>query len=533
VARDDDRLGPEDGASALIRAQLSRRAVLRGAGAALALAGMGPVLAACGEPSGTRTVSFTRDRLIIAQGSDATTMDINFQSDSVTSSILWNMFDPLLQRGPDMKSRPGLALSATNVDDRTWELKLRPNVRFQNGEELTAEAVAFSIERSGDRKRSRQFSRVSAIAGVTPVDPLTVRITTTAPYAPLPAILLDVAIVPPKYARERGDAGFNERPVGSGPYKFIEWKRDDHVAMEAYDGYWGPKASIKRVEFRPIKEDSSRLAALKTGSVDVITNVPPDQVAALNRNQSYEVRRVPSDRVIYMAFQTFKPPFDKVEVRQALNHAVDVDAIIKDLLLGLATRTPAPVTKEYVGFDPSIKPYPHDINKAKQLLAAAGYPNGIETVINTPAGRFIKDKEVAEALAGQLAKAGVRARVIPDDFSIFLDKYHAKKFEGLYINSWGNASFDADYTLFPLFHSKGRGYYYKNAELDRAIDRGRSVFDPKKRQEAYNDALRIIREDAPWVFLYQQQDLYGVHRGIHWQPRSDEAILAVEMSPRT
>jgi len=518
---------------ARLQAGLTRRDVLRGTGAGLALMGLGPLLTACGGRETAGGLAFTRDRVIIAQGSDATTMDVNFQSDSITSSILYNMFDTLLARGPDMKSQPGLALSAKNLDEKTWELKLRPNVRFHNGEEFTAEAVAFSIERAGDRKRSRQFTRYAAFAAVTPVDPLTVRITTKTAFAALPSILLDIAIVPPKYTREKGDSGFNAQPVGSGPYRFVEWKRDERVVLEAYEATWGKKPRFKRIEFRPIKEDSSRLAALKTGSVDVITNVPPDQVAALNRNSTYEVRRVPSDRIIYMGIQTFKPPFDNVQVRQALNYAVDVDAIIKDLLLGLATRTPAPITKEYVGFDPSIKPYPHDLAKAKQLLAAAGYPNGFDTSLNTPAGRYIKDKEVAEALAGQLAKVGVRVRVVPDDFSVFLDKYHAKKFEGLYTSSWGNASFDAEYTLFPLFSSKGRGYYYRNPQVDRAIDQGRSVFDPKKRQDAYSEALRLIREDAPWVFLYQQQDLYGVHRGIQWLPRSDESILAVDMSPKT
>ncbi len=516
----------------LLAAQLSRRTILRGAGAGLALAGMGPLLAACGRESGGTAVAFNRDRVVIAQGSDATTMDVNFQSDSVTSSILYNMFDTLLARGPDMKSRPGLALSATNLDEKTWELKLRPNVRFHNGEEFTADAVAFSVERAGDRQRSRQFSRFSAFAAVTPVDPLTVRVTTKFPYAPLPAILLDAAIVPPKYAREKGDAGFMERPVGSGAYKFVEWKRDERVVLEAFDGFWGSKARFKRVEFRPIKEDSSRLAALKTGAIDAMTNVPPDQVDSLNRNATYEVRTVPSVRVVYMGIQTFKPPFDNVQLRRALNYAVDVDAIIKDLLLGHAFRAPAPITKQYIGFDASIKPYPYDPGKAKQLLTEAGYPNGIDTVLNTPAGRFIKDKEVAEALAGQLAKVGIRARVIPDDFSVFLGKYDKRRFDGLYMQSWGNSSFDAEYTLFPLFSSKGRGYYYKNAEVDRAVDQGRSVFDPKKRQDAYSDALRTIREDAPWVFLYQQQDLYGVHRGIAWQPRSDESILAADMSPR-
>jgi peptide/nickel transport system substrate-binding protein len=509
----------------------SRREVLQVAGTGLALGGIWPLLEACGGSPGNTPAAHSLDQLVIAQGSDATTMDVDFQSDTVTSSILYNMFDTLLKRGDDMKPQPQLAASYKALDNLTWELKLRPNVKFHNGEEFTSEAVAYSIARASDRKRSRQFSRFASIDKVAPVDSLTVRITTKYPYAAFPAVVMqDCAIVPPKYVEQVGDAGFNTHPIGTGPYKFVEWKKDDHVAMEANDAYWGGKPKFRKVIFRPIKEDSSRLAALKAGEVDLVTNVPPDQVAPLDKASKYEVRKVPSARVIYMGIQTFRPPFDNLQLRQALNYAVDVDSIIKDLLLGHGYRTATPLTKMHLGYDASIKPYPFDPAKARQLLAAAGFPNGLDTVINTPFGRFIKDKEVAEAIGGQLVKVGIRAKVIPDDFSVFLQKYDAKKFDGLYLQSWGNSSFDADYTLTPLFSSRGRGYYYKNTNVDAAIDKAGAELDQQKRVQYYSNALKVIYEDAPWVFLYEQQDLYGVARSVKWQPRSDEAVLAVQAS---
>lgn len=523
------------------RERLSRRALLgRGAAAALALAGGAPLLAGCGGPGGPLGGSgaapsagrTARTEVAIAQGPDITTLDVTWQSEGPTAAVLFHIYDPVLRRDKDMKLVLGLAESYRNVDEVTWEFKLRKGVTFHNGEPLTAEAIRYTVARTADPKyKSRGFTRVSAIKEVKVIDDLTAHIITKAPFAPLPATMPDLALVPPRYIAEKGDDNFFKNPVGCGPYKFVEWRKDERVVLEAYDNYWQGKPVMRRVTFRPIPEAAARMAALSTGQVDVVTNVPPDQVKQLDQGDT-SVRKVTSAREVYGAVNTFVKPFSDKRVRQAMQYAVDVDAIIKDVLLGFAQRLATQAKPADVGFDPSIKPLPYDPEKAKALLKEAGYGDGLEITYNTPAGRFLKDKEVAEAVAGHLAKVGIKARVIAEDFTLFLQQYDAKKFQGLYQSSWGNSTFDLDYTLFPLLDSKGRGYYYKHPEADKWIDQARTVFPRAEREKAYSEALKFLQDDAPWSFQYLQEDLYGVRNWLEWQPRSDELILAWDMKPR-
>jgi peptide/nickel transport system substrate-binding protein len=401
-----------------------RRTVFFLALGALVLAGP---LRATAQPAG---------RVVLAQGVDPTTLDPHHHQEAPAANVLLNIYDTLLFLDKDLKLIPWLAESWRAVNPTTWEFKIRKGVKFHNGEEVDAEAVKFSFERivNPDLK-VRQGPNFTRLDRVEAIDKHTVRIITKKPWPILENQLAsEGSIVPPKYFREKDAAFLAKNPVGSGPYKFVTWAKDEAITLEANASWWGGAPKVKTLVFRPIPEHATRVAALQAGEVDIVTNVPPHLVKQIESDPKLYVSRAPSVRVIYVSISTHKydkehrvlgpvdwPTKDK-RVRQAINHAVNADEIIANVLEGNGIRTATVLTSKHFGFDPKLQPYQHDVAKAKQLLTEAGYPNGIDIVLNSPDGRYLKDKEVAEALAGQLTKAGIRTTVKTFEWGTYLNQ---------------------------------------------------------------------------------------------------------------
>jgi peptide/nickel transport system substrate-binding protein len=322
-------------------------------------------------------------------------------------------------------------------------------------------------------------------------------------------------IVPEKYIKEHGDEYFAKHPVGSGRYKFVKWVKNDYVELEANENYWGDKpATIKKLIFKTIPETGSRMAALQTGEVDIATNVPPFMIPKLEENPKIKVVSGPSGRVIFIGFNLTKPekagPLMKKEVRQAINYAVDKQSLIKHVLMGSGEQLATPLIPLAFGCDPSIEPYSYDPEKAKTLLKEAGYPNGFETEFATGSGRYLMDKQIAEAIVGMLDKVGIKAKLKVYEWGQYEKVRKAKEVEPAYLLGWGNTLSDADGTLVPLFFSKSTYSTYVNPELDKMLMEARFQMDPEKRKEQYSEILKLIKDEAPWIFLYQQRDNYGI-----------------------
>ncbi|MCX5907312.1 MAG: ABC transporter substrate-binding protein [Deltaproteobacteria bacterium] len=243
------------------------------------------------------------------------------------------------------------------------------------------------------------------------------------------------------------------------------------------------------------------------------------------------VGKVPSSRVIFMAFDTTKGGgvADK-KVRQAIAQAIDLDTILKKILEGNALRLGTPFTKYHFGYDPEIKPYSYNLEKAKKLLAEAGYAKGFDLTLNSPSGRYLNDKEVSEAVVGDLRKAGINATVKISEWGTYMSMLYAHKGAPAYLLGWGGATFDADATLFPLLRTNQVLSHYSNPDLANMIENGRSIMDRAKRQKIYSDAAKLLKEDAAWAFSYQQMDIYGVNERVIWQPRPDEKLFVYNMS---
>jgi len=461
--------------------------------------------------------------LIISQKADVETFDPSQSNNTTTHNVTINVFDTLIRLSDDGRDFVGeLAESWKVVDPTTWQFRLRRGVKFHNGEDLNAAAVKFTLDSTLDPERkTRQRPTYVAFKEVRIDDPYTVSIITHKPYAIALTQLQYLMVVPPGYIKQVGWDEFGRKPVGSGAFKFKEWERDVRVVLEANDAYWKGKPKVHTVAFRAIPEDASRIAAVQRGEVDIIDAVPYDRIKELQGSPTVKITQRQGEQV-YVGLDTLRvEPLKKREVRQALNYAVNADALVKNLLLGYAVRLNGPMFPTTPGYDEKQPAYAYDPERAKRLLAQAGYPNGfeVEFAISPAFQGIAKGTEVGEAIAGQLGRVGVRAKLNVQDSAALFSAYSAKKLQ-MYLFAW-KSSPEAGRHLETLLHSKTRGYYYQNPEADLLIDAYFVALDPKKRQEIGRQLHAFLREDAPWIFHYQQMDLFAVRKGVAWEAKPD------------
>lgn len=474
-----------------------------------------------------------KDTIVIVQGVDPTTMDPHNHMETPAWNVHIQLYDSLLQRTPDIKRENLLAESYRIVNDRTWEFKIKKGVKFHNGEDLTAENFKFTFERMSDPKlKLRQTVFQGIIEKVEVLDDYTFRIHTKDPYPVMDAMLCIYGQpLPIKYFKEKGPTHFALNPVGTGPYKFVRWVKDDYILLEANDKYFRGAPKIKKIMFRPIPEATTRVAALQTQEADIITNIPPHLMKLMDWKGRSFVSKVPSVRVIFIAFDTTKggPAGDR-KVRQAIAMGIDMKTNIKKVLEGNGVLLVSPLTDKHFGFDPAVKPYDYNPEMAKKLLAEAGYAKGFDFTINSPNGRYLNDKEMAEACAGDLRKIGINATVKTHEWGTYMDRMYSHNNPPAYLLGWGNTSFDADFSIAPLMRT---GKVLSNVsfpKLDALIDQGISTMDPKKRQKIYSDTVKLIHEEVPWAWTYQQVDIYGVNERVNWKARTDERLVVYDMS---
>ncbi|BDE05601.1 ABC transporter substrate-binding protein [Vulcanimicrobium alpinum] len=471
----------------------------------------------------------------ISQGVDADTLN----PIATTITPTFNVVQHVYERLADFGARPGdyeprLALSWRRVNPTTEEYKLRRGVTFSNGDPFTSADVRYTVDWiKNPANASKQTPYVRDIDRVETPDPYTVRLISKVPTAIPPGLQNPLFIVDAKYFQAKGNAYVAEHPIGTGPYVLREWKRDDLTAFDANPHWWGGKPKVEHVIFKPIPEAAARVAALRTGATDVITNVPPQYQIQLTGGTNTKLVSTRSLRQLFIAFNTLQPgPQQNKLVRQAINYAVDVPAIVKNVLGGRGYEIASPIPPNYFGYDPSVPAYPHDLAKAKALLAKAGFPDGkgIALTVNAPIGRYNRDREVAEAVAGQLQAAGITATVRPQEWVTYSDQVNRRALTPLYELGWNQPSADADGIITALFTSNAPLSCYANPEIDKLADQARGELDVAKRKALYKRIATILHEDAPWIVLFEYEDLYATSKRVQWQPRGDEYIRAYEMS---
>jgi peptide/nickel transport system substrate-binding protein len=482
-----------------------------------------------------------KDTLTVALPSHAPTLDPHMHFERVGILVNINMFDSLLHRSARLEFEPSLALSWKALNENTWEFKLRKGVRFHNGASMTAEDVKYSFDRviepGKEKKKSPQYGNIRAIKDVKVVNADTVHLITDKPFPLLLERLVFFPIVPKAHIEKVGEEAFGSTAaVGTGPWKLVEWKKDQYIKLESFDQHWRGKPAYKYIVFRAIPEVATSVAELKTGGVDIIRNVNADLLNDIKNHPQTTITTTPILRVHYIALDMRVAPFDKKAARQAANYAIDKQSMIQKMMAGLGKQVSTVVQPAAFGFDASVPPYPYDPKKAKELLAQAGYPNGVDITLHSAA---VDWRPHFEALGQMLTDVGLRTTVKMWDPGPAWNKFfqtEGKATHGAYGN-WGNYSvFDADAVLHPLYHTEPGGWigkHYARVEgLDKLIDESRAMVDPAKRKPVYARIQQMIREEAPSVFLFTQNDTLGISRKVNYEARPDEWLWLFAAKPK-
>lgn len=464
--------------------------------------------------------------ITIALGSEPTTLDPQLRDDGNERAVTNNVYETLLTRTPAGDLEPLLATDLpTQVDDTTWQFKLQSGVSFTNGEPFNADAVVASVERIINPDfGSEQTPWITGITGASAVDDQTVNVTTQTPDPALPARMAVIRIVPPQAS---ADASFAQNPVGTGPYEFVEWAQGSQITLKRNPDYWGDNPSnIDTVTYNFVSDSGSRLTGLLAGDYDLITNLSPDDMAGVPNSASVLGTEHP-----VMILNARGGVTADVRVRQALNYAIDKEALVQNLMGGMAQVDTCQILSPSIpGFNQSLQPYPYDPAKATQLIRSAGAEGATINLVGE-SGRWLKDREIIEAVANYWQAVGLKVNVQIFSFDEYLNRlFDQENRPDVVFVSSGNDLLDADRQLSTYYQTGGIGSSNDDPQLKKLIDQARQETDPAKRAQLYNQAVKIGCDQAYFAFLFNNQDIYGLSERLQFTPRVDGFILVKEMT---
>jgi len=463
--------------------------------------------------------------LTVMQTEAPRSMDPGDQTATFTADVLDPMYEGLLVRTPDLSLQPALATEWKNDEaGLVWTFKLRENVSFHDGTPFNANAVVKNFARHLDPKRGLAASgRLRAfIDSVTATDPMTVQFKLKKPY---PAFLALLTTGPCLMVSPTADAAgtIGSRAVGTGPYKLAEYKSGDYVLEQKNPTYWGgaPKG-VDEIKWTWTSEPSVMNMALQTGDADIVNPLPPAFAAQIEANPEMKLNKSDGSAVFWVSLNTKLKPLDDVRVRQALNYATDQAGLVKAIMQGYAVPANSPLAPVTPGYDATLAPYGYNIEKAKKLLADAGYPEGFEmsTIVQEPEAR------IGQLLQGMWSKIGVKLDVRRMESGVWAKAAFAdpagKQADGIgsVIASWSSGVNGADLQFRPLYHSASASPtganlgFFNDSTLDGLVDKAASTLDEKARNDIYVEAQKLINDQAPHVLLYTTQDLYATRANV-------------------
>jgi peptide/nickel transport system substrate-binding protein len=478
------------------------------------------------------------DTAIVAQSVDPTTMDPQNQRETTTFNVLTHFYDPLIMRDTkNPKTFDGvLATSFKRISPTVMRFTLHKGVKFDDGSAFDANTVKYNVDRimgtlPGEKTQPLSSFQYTSLKSAKVVNPTTVDIITKTPD-PLLLARLSALLIIPTGSVDKDQNALAAKPNGTGPYSFVEWDRNNQVVMKAKPDYFRGKPNIANVIFKDMPDASSRLAALESGDVDVISNLPPDNVPEVKSSGKANVDSVPSARITSIWLNTLdEKPLKSAKVRQALNYAVDVNTIIKKVMDGYALRTATIVPPYFSGYSKSIKPFPYNPTKAKQLLKQAGYANGFPLTLMVPKGRYLLGEDIAQAVVGYLGKVGVKAKVNIVDFGVFAKTTQERKIPSAFFAGWGENFFSPIDEAQVAIQCGTKGFsWYCNKKVDKLINRAAETLDQKKQNAIIVQMQREILKSPVFIYLFAYKDIYGVSKRLVWTPRTDETIYMYEAS---
>lgn len=500
-----------------------------------------------------------KDTLVIGTRSAATAADPHYANTQPNIDYASHIFEKLVER--DQNSKPtngGLAQSWQLLSDTVWEFKLRPNVRWHDGKEFTAEDVAFTISRVSNVTGipGGFASYINAISKVEIIDPLTLRLHTSTPFANLPRAIGTIYIVS-KHAGEGstvGDYNTGKSAIGTGRYRYESFRQNEEASFVRNDDYWGGKAPWARVRLRTLANDSTRIAALLAGDIDMADQIPTTDIPHLKSASNVSVDQIDGMRSIFLFPNVSRDndmPFIKANdgsplahnplrdprVRQALSLAIDRKLLVDRLMNGGAAANGQWIPPGAYSYNPRI-PVPRvNVQEARRLLAEAGYPQGFRITLHSTNDRYPNDAKVAQAIAQMWTHAGLAVDVVALPYAVFATRARKQEF-AIHLIGWGNSAGDASTGLMNVVGTynaetgwgvanEGR---YSNPKLDAMTARALATMDEKSREEQLQDAVKVSIDDLAIIPLYQVNPVWAVHKGLRHNPRADERTSAIDMS---
>ena len=459
--------------------------------------------------------------LIVANGADPVTFDIQATNDQATTRVARQIYDTLIIQTNDLELVPGLATEWEEVEENLFEFKLREDVVFHNGEPFTAEDVAYTINRAVESPTIGHIVGSIDPATIEVVDDHTIRIGTNDTFGPFLTHLTHpaVGILNEKAVEEAGDDYGISVAVGTGPFEFVEWVADTHVVAERFEDYWGDAPELERIEFRTIADPSVRLIELESGTIDIAYDIAPSDIPAVEDNGDLTLINTPNLGSEYLGLNVKNDtPIRDVKVRQAIAHAVDVEAIIETVYMNVGSQMAGPINELVFGYNEDLEPIPYDVEAAKELLAEAGYEGGGFTLSLYVGDNSQERIRVSQVVSEALAQIGITVEVVQMEWGAFLDSA-AQGEPDMFLLGWTTVTTDADYGMYPLFHSNsfgeaGNRTFYENARVDELLDLGRYTSDQEKRLEYYHEVQEIINEEVPWVFLQTRENVTGIRNSV-------------------
>lgn len=488
------------------------------------------------------------DYLQVGVMSDPVALDPHGANENVSNSINATIYDRLVYMDEDLEIQPGLAESFEQVEDDVWEFEIRQGVTFHDGAELNAEVVQMNFDRILDPDISSPVAFIfDMIEEIELVDEYTLRFHTEFPFAPLPSHLAHPGggIVSPEQieasyeAMEEGGSPFevaNEAPAGTGYFQYEEYEPGNYVTLARNDEYWDDEqAKVEGVSFRVIPESLTRIGELETGGLDVVFPVNPSDVDRIEEAEGVELYEQNSTRMAYLGFNTEVEPFDDPLVRQAIHKAINKEDLIDGVLNGTGIVADGPIAPDVFGYSEDIDTLDYDLEEAHELLAEAGYEDGFEVSLLTNDDR--ENEDLSQLLQAQLSQIGIDVSIDMYEQGTYLELAGEGDTE-MFIGSWGTVTMDADYGLYPVFHSSNHGApgnrsFLDNPEIDELLTDGRQATEDEERLQVYEEAQNLLAEESPYAYLYYPNIITGLSEDVsgYWQyPSSFYYLRDVELN---
>ena len=494
------------------------------------------------------TCYLVADDLKVALAAEPTSMDPHYQNLTINNSFATQIYNALVLQDVNQNLIPGLATSWKPVDDRTWEFILRKNVKFHNGASFSADDVIASMERAANVPNSpSSFATFTKGKKFVVVDDFTIRISTEKPYPFTPNDMSRISIIDSAFLKATTE-DFNTGVAshGTGPFTLTKWLPGDVIEIARNENYWRNPMEWDRIIVKPIKDGTTRTAALISGDVDFIERVAPSDLPTLEKRESIKVFKSVSNRLLYLTLHMtdnpikpyvtdkngtpIKSPFKDVRMRKAVSHAINRQAISERVMDGLSSPAGQFSPKGYIGYSSKLKADPYDLDLAKKLIAEAGYSDGFKLTVHGPAGRYSNDTRILEAIAQMLSSVGIETSVETMPASVFFKRFARggpdKKPEfTAAMSGYANGSGEPSHPLRIFIHTKQkeRGYGpgnrngYSNADVDKMIEEGRASMDIEKGEKDFIKATEIAMNEYALIPIHHEVATWAAREGISYE----------------